>query len=60
MLLELLKQSLNENLARELLELYTVGEGNFSEEDVINTALVLTGLKLNKDNKVIQSSKITF
>jgi len=54
------EQSLNENLARELLELYTVGEGNFSEEDVINTALVLTGLKLNKDNRVIQSQKLHF
>ena len=38
------ESNLNENLGRELLELYTVGEGYFSEEDVKNTALVLTGL----------------
>ncbi len=54
------ENSLNENLARELLELYTVGAGNFTEKDVENTALVLTGLKLNKNNKVIQSQKLRF
>ena len=51
---------LNENLGRELLELYTVGEGNFSEEDVKNTALVLTGLILDKKNNVSQSGKFHF
>ena len=51
---------LNENLGRELLELYTVGEGNFSEEDVKNTALVLTGLILDKENNVSQSGKFHF
>ena len=54
------ENNLNENLGRELLELYTVGEGNFSEEDVKNTALVLTGLKLDKDNHVKQSEKLQF
>ena len=54
------ENNLNENLGRELLELYTVGEGNFSEEDVKNTALVLTGLVLNKENSVRQSAKFHF
>ncbi len=54
------KNNLNENLGRELLELYTVGEGNFSEEDVKNTSLVLTGLILDKDYKVRQSGKFNF
>ena len=54
------ENNLNENLGRELLELYTVGEGNFSEEDVKNTALVLTGLILNKENIVRQSEKFHF
>ncbi len=54
------KNKLNENLGRELLELYTVGEGNFSEEDVKNTALVLTGLILDKENNVKQSGKFNF
>ena len=52
--------NLNENLGRELLELYTVGEGNFSEEDVKNTALVLTGLVLDKKNNIRQSEKFHF
>ncbi|HYF73772.1 MAG TPA: DUF1800 domain-containing protein, partial [Nocardioides sp.] len=33
----------NENLARELLELHTVGVGRFSEADVKDTARLLTG-----------------
>ena len=54
------ENNLNENLGRELLELYTVGEGNFTEEDVKNTALVLTGLILDKEDKVKQSEKFRF
>ena len=54
------ENNLNENLGRELLELYTVGEGNFSEEDVKNTALVLTGLTLDNENNVRQSAKLHF
>lgn len=37
------KTAPNENLGRELLELFTVGVGNFREADVKNAALVLTG-----------------
>lgn len=33
----------NENLARELLELFTLGEGHFTEEDVKEAARALTG-----------------
>ena len=33
----------NENLARELLELHTVGQGSYTEADVKNAARVLTG-----------------
>jgi len=33
----------NENLGRELLELHTVGRGNFTEKDVKNSARILTG-----------------
>ncbi len=54
------KNNPNENLARELLELYTVGEGNFTEEDVKNTSLVLTGLKLDKNEKIKFSEKFHF
>ncbi len=37
------KKSPNENLARELMELFTLGEGHFTESDVRNAARALTG-----------------
>ncbi|PIE37966.1 MAG: hypothetical protein CSA54_00370, partial [Gammaproteobacteria bacterium] len=37
----------NENLARELLELFTLGEGNYPESVVRQAALALTGYSLN-------------
>ncbi len=39
------KQSPNENLARELMELFTLGEGHYSEEDIREVARALTGYK---------------
>jgi len=42
------KQNPNENLARELLELYTLGEGgHYSEQDIKNIAKALTGYRIN-------------
>lgn len=38
------KGNINENLGRELLELFTLGEGNYTENDIKNTALALAGL----------------
>lgn len=37
------KAGINENLGRELLELFTVGRGAYSENDVKNSARILTG-----------------
>jgi len=37
------KASPNENLARELMELLTLGEGNYTEQDVKEAARALTG-----------------
>jgi len=42
------KQAPNENLARELLELFTLGEGNYTEFDVKEIARALTGASVNK------------
>jgi uncharacterized protein (DUF1800 family) len=39
----------NENLARELLELFSLGEGNYSERDVIEAARALTGYRMGPD-----------
>lgn len=38
------RDSPNENLARELLERFTLGEGNYQEQDVREAARALTGL----------------
>ncbi|HYH34444.1 MAG TPA: DUF1800 domain-containing protein, partial [Nocardioides sp.] len=38
----------NENLARELLELHTVGRGNHTEDDVKNVARILTGWTVDR------------
>lgn len=43
------KGKINENLARELLELFTLGEGNYSESDIKNTALTLAGLSFGEE-----------
>ena len=43
------KDNPNENLGREVLELYSVGEGNYTEKDVQQVALALTGYRLNSD-----------
>lgn len=40
------KNNPNENLGRELLELHTLGVGNYTEEDVKKSALMLTGLSI--------------
>lgn len=45
------KDSVNENLGRELLELHTVGiDGGYSEEDVRNSAYILTGRTVAEDD----------
>ena len=43
------KGNINENLGRELLELFTLGEGNYTEIDIKNTALALAGLTFGKE-----------
>ncbi|HTA83268.1 MAG TPA: DUF1800 domain-containing protein [Bacteroidia bacterium] len=45
------KQSPNENFAREVMELFTLGRGNYTEDDIKNAARAFTGwrFKLNGD-----------
>jgi hypothetical protein len=43
------KTAVNENYGRELLELHTVGVGNYSEDDVKSSAKVLTGRTTDAD-----------
>lgn len=46
------KDKLNENLSRELLELFTLGIGNYSEQDIKNGAKGLAGLGLGEGSAV--------
>ena len=43
------KGSPNENLARELLELFSLGEGNYSEKDIRQVARALTGHRTSRE-----------
>jgi uncharacterized protein (DUF1800 family) len=43
------KQQPNENYARELMELFTMGEGNYTEEDVLEAARAFTGWNLRDE-----------
>lgn len=38
----------NENYARELLELFTLGEGHYTETDIKEAARAFTGMRLNR------------
>lgn len=44
-----IKEHPNENLGRELLELFTLGIGNYKEEDVRQAARALSGLRVVAD-----------
>ena len=44
----------NENLAREFLELFSLGEGNYSEKDIKQIARMLTGYSVNEADEKFQ------
>ena len=46
------KGKINENLSRELLELFTLGIGNYSEDDIKNGAKALAGLSVGDDGGI--------
>jgi uncharacterized protein (DUF1800 family) len=43
----------NENFARELMELFTIGRGNYTEHDVKESARAFTGWGFNKDGEFV-------
>ncbi len=47
----------NENLARELMELFTLGEGHYSEDDIKQGARALTGYTFNDDAFVFDAKQ---
>jgi len=48
------KQQPNENFARELLELFTLGEGHYTEADIKNAARALSGWRLDRSNGIVR------
>lgn len=51
------KESPNENFAREVMELFTLGEGNYTEDDIREAARAFTGYQLNRLNGRVQHSE---
>ena len=47
----------NENLARELMELFTLGVGNYSEKDVKEAARALTGWTVEDGQFAVKDSR---
>ena len=48
----------NENFAREVLELFTLGEGNYTEKDIKEAARAFTGYQLQRrDGKVTHNKR---
>lgn len=48
----------NENFARELMELFTLGRGNYTEDDIKQSARAFTGWAYDKDGEFIFRPKI--
>ncbi|MEO8666645.1 MAG: DUF1800 domain-containing protein [Ignavibacteria bacterium] len=47
------KSSPNENFAREVMELFTMGRGNYSETDIKEAARAFTGWGFNRDGEFV-------
>jgi uncharacterized protein (DUF1800 family) len=48
----------NENFARELMELFTLGRGNYSEMDIKEAARAFTGWSYNKTGQFVFNQKV--
>lgn len=51
------KRKPNENLAREFMELFTLGEGNYSEKDIKQGARALTGYHVDDNDFVFNDRR---
>lgn len=50
------KKAPNENYARELMELFTLGEGNYSEKDIAEAARAFTGWTVNRETRTFRKA----
>lgn len=51
------KSQANENFAREVMELFTLGEGHYSEDDIKQAAIAFTGWSVNRKTGEFQFRK---
>lgn len=51
------KRKPNENLAREFMELFTLGEGNYTEKDIKQGARALTGYSVEDNDFVFREAR---
>jgi uncharacterized protein (DUF1800 family) len=51
------RQSPNENLAREIMELFSLGEGNYQERDIKEGARALTGYTFEDDTFIFRQEQ---
>ncbi|MEM9237077.1 MAG: DUF1800 domain-containing protein [Verrucomicrobiota bacterium] len=51
------KKQPNENFAREVMELFTLGEGHYSEEDIQQAARAFTGYKVDRRKGEVTHAK---
>lgn len=54
------KRKPNENFARELLELFTIGRGNYQEQDIKEAARAFTGWAANGDEFIFRERQHDF
>lgn len=47
----------NENFAREVMELFTLGEGNYTEQDIHEAARAFTGYQINRRNGTVTHNR---
>ncbi|MCW1914425.1 DUF1800 domain-containing protein [Luteolibacter sp. GHJ8] len=47
----------NENFAREVMELFTLGEGNYTEQDIKEAARAFTGYQINRGNGAVTHNR---
>jgi uncharacterized protein (DUF1800 family) len=54
------KESPNENFAREVMELFTLGEGHYTESDVKEAARAFTGYRINQADQSFRFAERQF
>jgi uncharacterized protein (DUF1800 family) len=54
------KENPNENFAREIMELFTLGEGHYTESDIKEAARAFTGYRINEPDQSFRFAPLQF